>query len=290
MLLRDQIQMRDPFVFVEDGKYYLYGTTDANCWRGQPAGFDAYVSNDLVHFEHGGRIFAPSDSFWGTENYWAPEMHKYKGEYYLFASFKAPGRHRATSILKADNPLGPFLPWGEDAATPTEWECLDGTLYVDAAGKPHIIFCHEWVQEGGGTIYSRPLKDDLSGPLGEAHTLFAAKDARWTKQITHSSGISGHVTDGPYLYKPQNGQLWMLWSSISDTGYAIGLAISKSGSIQGPWHQAEEPVYAGDGGHGMIFRALDGKLYLTIHTPNRTPDERPIFLQVIETESGLILA
>ena len=290
MLLRDQIQMRDPFVFVEDGKYYLYGTTDANCWRGQPAGFDAYVSNDLVHFEHGGRIFAPSDSFWGTENYWAPEMHKYKGEYYLFASFKAPGRHRATSILKADNPLGPFLPWGEDAATPTEWECLDGTLYVDAAGKPHIIFCHEWVQEGGGTVCSRPLKDDLSGPLGEAHTLFAAKDARWTKQITHSSGISGHVTDGPYLYKPQNGQLWMLWSSISDTGYAIGLAISKSGSIQGPWHQAEEPVYAGDGGHGMIFRALDGKLYLTIHTPNRTPDERPIFLQVIETESGLILA
>jgi len=286
MLLRGQIQMRDPFVFVEDGKYYLYGTTDANCWRGQPAGFDAYISNDLVHFEHGGRIFAPSAAFWGTENYWAPEMHKYKGEYYLFASFKAPGRRRATSILKANHPLGPFFPWGEDTATPKEWECLDGTLYVDDTGKPYIVFCHEWVQAGGGTICASPLKDDLSGPAGEAQILFAATEARWTKQITHSSGISGHVTDGPYLYKPQNGQLWMLWSSMSATGYAIGLAISKSGKIQGPWHQTEEPVYSGDGGHGMIFRAFDGKLYLTIHTPNHTPDERPIFLQVIETEMG----
>ncbi len=290
MLLRNQIQMRDPFVFVENGKYYLYGTTDTNCWRGQPDGFDAYVSEDLIHFEHGGRIFAPSGAFWGTENYWAPEMHRHQDAYYLFASFKAPGRRRATSILKASNPLGPFAPWGEETATPAEWECLDGTLYVDDAGQPYIVFCHEWVQAGGGTICVRPLKYDLSGPAGEPQTLFAAKDAAWTKQITHSSGISGHVTDGPFVYRHQNGQLWMLWSSMSETGYAIGQAVSESGKIQGPWRQAEKPVYSGDGGHGMVFRALNGKLYLTIHTPNRTPEERPIFLEVIESDSGLILA
>ena len=287
MLLRSQIQMRDPYVFVENGKYYLYGTTDTNCWRGQPDGFDAYISEDLIHFEHGGRIFSPHEDFWGTENYWAPEMHKYQGEYYLFASFKAPGRRRATSILKASNPLGPFMPWGEETATPAEWECLDGTLYVDDAGRPYIIFCHEWVQEGGGTICISPLKDDLSGPAGKPQTLFAARDAAWAKQIAHSSGISGHVTDGPFVFRPQNEQLWMLWSSMSETGYAIGLSISEGGNILGPWRQAERPVYSGDGGHGMIFRDLKGRLLLTIHTPNNTPNERPVFMEITESEKGL---
>ncbi len=290
MLLRSDIQIRDPFIFVENGRYYLYGTTDLNCWRGKAAGFEAYASDDLTHFQPMGRVFAPSDDFWGTENFWAPELHKYQNAYYLFASFKAPGRRRATSILKADNPLGPFMPWGEEKATPADWECLDGTLYVDKDGLPWIVFCHEWVQGGGGTVCSRRLKEDLSGPAGDAHTLFAARDAVWTKKIRHSSGIEGHVTDGPFMYKPANGQLWMLWSSMSETGYAIGLSISESGHILGPWHQQEKPLYSGDGGHGMVFRGADNVLRLAIHTPNRTPDERPIFLPVKEASNGLVLA
>lgn len=290
MLLQTDIQMRDPFVFVENGKYCLYGTTDKNCWRGPAAGFEAYESCDLVHFAPVGRVFAPGRDFWGTENFWAPELHKYRGGYYLFASFKAPGHRRATSILRADSPLGPFTPWGAQTATPAEWECLDGTLYVDGKGLPYIVFCHEWVQEGGGTICARRLKEDLSGPADEPVTLFAAADAKWTKLVRHSSGMTGHVTDGPFLYSPGNGPLWMLWSSLSETGYAIGLSISESGGILGPWRQQDQPLFGADGGHGMIFRDLGGTLRLAIHTPNHTPDERPVFLPVRETPAGFVLA
>ena len=290
MLLRSEIQIRDPFIFVENGRYYLYGTTDANCWHGKAAGFDAYISGDLAHFEPMGRVFSPSDTFWGTENFWAPELHKYSGAYYLLASFKAPGRRRATAILKSDSPLGPFAPWGAETVTPDDWECLDGTLHVDKEGLPWIVFCHEWVQEGGGTICARRLKEDLSGPQGDVITLFAAKDAAWTKQIRHSSGIEGFVTDGPFICKPDNGQLWMLWSSFSETGYAIGLAVCKSGHILGPWRQQEKALFSGDGGHGMVFRDLQGGLRLAIHTPNRTPDERPVFLPIKETAEGFELA
>ncbi len=290
MLLRGEIQIRDPFVFVENEKYYLYGTTDLNCWRGKAAGFDAYVSSDLMHFEPMGRVFSPSDNFWGTENFWAPELHKFRDDYYLFASFKAPGRRRATSILKAFSPLGPFKPWGAEQATPAGWECLDGTLHVDAAGLPWIVFCHEWVQEGGGTICACRLKDDLSGLEGEVQELFAARDAVWAKKIRHSSGIEGHVTDGPFLYKPQSKSLWMLWSSMSETGYAIGLSVSAGGHILGPWCQQEMPLFCGDGGHGMIFTGHDNVLRLAIHTPNHTPDERPVFLKVIETAEGFVFA
>lgn len=289
MLKRDEIQMRDPFVFVYENRYYLYGTTDKNCWRGEPEGFNAYSSTDLENFTPEGRVFAPSAAFWGRENFWAPELHAYRGAFYLFASFKAPGRRRATSILRAESPLGPFRPWGAEAVTPTDWECLDGTLYVDNQGNPWLVFCHEWVQTGDGTVCALPLKEDLSGPDGEASALFAASEARWAKKIRHSSGVEGRVTDGPFLYRPASGQLWMLWSSLTDTGYGIGLAVSESGDIPGPWKQQDDAVFRANGGHGMLFRGHDGVLRLAIHTPNDTPNERPVFLPVRETETGLAL-
>ena len=283
---KKDIQIRDPYIHCENSTYYLYGTTDINCWKGESNGFDVYTSIDLENFEFHGNVFTPPVNFWGTQNFWAPELHKYHGRYYLFATFKSPQRRRATVILASGSLLGPFLPWGDDAITPPEWECLDGTLYVDDAGKPWVVFCHEWVQEGGGTICVRRLKEDLSGAEGDVITLFSASEAAWSKKIRHSSGIEGYVTDGPFLHHMQNGSLLMLWSSHGSNGYAIGQAISTNG-ILGPWKQAENPIFSGDGGHGMLFRDLDGDLRLSIHAPNHTPDERPIFLPVEEIADSL---
>ena len=39
----DQINIRDPFVLAENGKYYLYGTRAADFGR-KTGGFDVYVS------------------------------------------------------------------------------------------------------------------------------------------------------------------------------------------------------------------------------------------------------
>ena len=33
-------------------------------------------------------------------------------------------------------------------------------------------------------------------------------------------------------------------------------------------------VFSKDGGHCMAFRDLHGKRFITLHQPNRTPDER----------------
>jgi hypothetical protein len=41
-----------------------------------------------------------------------------------------------------------------------------------------------------------------------------------------------------------------------------------SGSVLGPWAQDDTPLWSDDGGHGMVFRALDGQLFLTLHAPN----------------------
>ena len=56
MNIRD-IQIRDPFVYVEDGKYYLYGSTDHDIWKGAGHGFNCYVSRDLEEFKCAGNVF-----------------------------------------------------------------------------------------------------------------------------------------------------------------------------------------------------------------------------------------
>jgi hypothetical protein len=81
----------------------------------------------------------------------------------------------------------------------------------------------------------------------------------------------------------------MLWSSCTDKGYALGIAHSDSGKITGPWRHDPEPIFCKDGGHGMLFKTFDGKLMLTVHAPNRTPDERPVFIEIEEVDGNLII-
>jgi arabinan endo-1,5-alpha-L-arabinosidase len=52
--------------------------------------------------------------------------------------------------------------------------------------------------------------------------------------------------------------------------------------------QAEEPFYKNNGGHGMLFQTFEGALKLAMHTPNESPEERAVFLSVVDDkELGL---
>jgi hypothetical protein len=46
-------------------------------------------------------------------------------------------------------------------------------------------------------------------------------------------------------------------------------------------------LYSADGGHGMIFHSKEEVLYLAIHTPNKTPLERPLFVALAEKEGTI---
>ena len=282
---RTDINIRDPFVLVHEGAYYLYGTRGATCW-GPADGFDVYVSRDMEEWDGPFVCFHNDGSFWADRNYWAPEVYFYQGAFYMFASFKNPDVRRGTAVLKAESPLGPFVPHSDGCVTPRDWECLDGTLYVDKAGKPWMVFCHEWVQAGDGEVDAIPLTDDLSAPAGEPKLLFRASEAPWCKVMHHSSGVDGCVTDGPFFWRTAEGTLLCLWASFSAGGYTEGVAVSCNGEIDGTFTQVE-PLFMDDGGHGMVFRALDGQLYLTLHSPNAHLEERPFFHPITERDGRL---
>lgn len=44
--------------------------------------------------------------------------------------------------------------------------------------------------------------------------------------------------------------------------------------------QTEEPIFPENGGHGMMFRDVEGELKFTLHFPNDKYKERPMFAKL----------
>ena len=284
-LVCSDINIRDPFVLYEDGKYYMYGTRAANFGR-NTAGFDVYISEDLVSWSKPTECFNSEKYDMNYQVNWAPEVHKYNGAYYMFATFtRKHNKLRGTFVLRADSPMGPFVPHSKTCVTPEEWECLDGTLYINAEGKPYIVFCHEHTQIIDGTICYAPLSDDLSGATGEAVTMFKASDPYWadvTLKDVH------RITDGPFMYRTEKGELLMLWSTFIRGKYAQCVVRFFGGEI-GMDFEHLPPLVESDGGHGMIFKGKEDRLYLTYHTPNTQTFERPYFTQIEDAGDRILI-
>ena len=271
------INIRDPFVLPENGKYYLYGTRGAGFGR-KTGGFDVYVSDDLETWSDPVECFDSEKYGLNREVNWAPEVHRYGGQYYMFATFTQANGLRGAYSLVADRPEGPFRPHSDGALTPDGWECLDGTLYVAKDGAPYLVFCHEHTQIVDGRMCYMPLTEELRAPAGEAKDLFAASEPFYVK----SALADGHyVTDGPFLYRTKEGALLMIWSTFPDgKNYAECVVRFPDGEIDGPLEHLP-PLITDDGGHGMIFRA-GPRLILTFHAPNASRYERPQFRELVD--------
>ncbi len=242
-----------------------------------------YQSKDLENW--GGYTTAMyNDGVWDQN--WAAEIHTYKGGYYMFANLKGhanSGDLRGCYILKADKPNGVYETYST-RITPENWECLDGTLYVED-GIPYMVYCREWTRmpDGNGEMYLVRLKDDLSGAYpGAEHTkLFSARD--------NTLSADG-VTDGPFLYNAKNGDLIMLWSKYINGKYAILTARSKSGKIAGPWTHDDRALFTNDGGHAMVFTDFDGNLRIAFHENSGNKGyERPAVYFLRDSNGALVI-
>ena len=293
---RSQIRIRDPFVLPDpDAKvYYIYGSTNRGL---SPT--DArkevvvYKTRDLEDWGEPITAWAVPEGHWARETVWAPEVHRYKGRYYLFVTLtstdplpapegRPPNRKRGTEILVADRPDGPFTPFGKGPQTPPDWMALDGTLYVEN-DVPYMVFCHEWIQITDGSMDVVRLSPDLTAAVGAPVKMFHASDAPWVRcrgdlgELFQGKRYHAYITDGPWFHRTKTGKLLMLWSSYGPAKYATGQATSQSGTLAGPWVQEAEPLWLDDGGHPMLFRTFDGRLVMALHQPNRRVERARFF-------------
>ena len=284
LLSIEEIRIRDPYIFAdsETQKYYMYAQMDNRLGgRGDDKntkGVEVYVSSDLKQWEKPRTVLLLPDNFWARNMVWAPELHAYKGKFYMFVTLTSSDtlvgetipkgeknwpkfNKRGTQIFVGSSPLGPFESFDNQPHTPDNWMALDGTFYEED-GIPFMVFCHEWVQIRNGSMDYIQLKKDLSGPVGKPKRMFRASDAKWVLRKLSK------VTDGCFMHKTKSGKLIMIWSSFGAKGYAVGIAESKSGKLKGPWIQQNALLFEQNGGHGMIFRTFENKLLLAIHQPN----------------------
>ncbi len=274
-------RLRDPFILRVGGTYYAYGTgwvyykCESGDLRGPWVGPTPCVEK-------------PDEA---DDQFWAPEVHEYRGAFYLFTTYHSSVTgHRGCSVFRAERPEGPFRELRPGHTTPKDWDSIDGTLYVDPEGKPWMVFVHEWTctPDGVGRFAAMRLSDDLSEAAGEPVELFRADDPVWAAR---------KVTDGCFMYRTSSGRLLMLWSNWDDAGYCVGIAHSEDGTITGRWIQEEKRLYSRsmtgdfDGGHGMLFRGPGDRLYLSMHSPNDPRGgrkETPVFLPVREQGDTLV--
>lgn len=273
------------------GYYYMVGPSGRSVL--------SYRSKDLIHWKNPTRIFTIPEGFWGGKpinSIWAPELHLYKGKYYLFLTIDTsdlleeqwpnwrPRVTRGSQILVSDSPTGPFTAFQDHSTLPVDMMTLDATLWEED-GVPYIVYAHEWVQISNGTIEYMQLKPDLSETVGEPHLMFRGSDGPWAS-ISEREG--SFITDGPYLKWNKAGKLMMIWTSFNNGVYTMGVAFSESGTLAGPWIQQEEPVYDQDGGHGMLFDTFDGTLMAVLHSPNNN-QSRPHIFEMEDTGDKLTI-
>ncbi len=291
MKLQD-INIRDPYIMLCDGNYYLYGTRSATTW-GPADGFDCYVSPDMEEWDGPIEIFHRPEDFFSDHAFWAPECFAYRGGFYLVVTFGLEGDDKGTFILRADRPEGPYELWSE-RLTPADWVCIDGTVYFEDGNSPVLFFCHSFENSPTtGDMCCVRLSEDLKRAEGEPVKIFTAAEAAWACPFPFAKEEFGredevYFADGPCVMKMDDGKLYMTWSSWSTQGYAVGVAVSESGSVTGPWEQRAKALYPVNGGHGMMYRDADGTLKFMLHYPNDKYMERPQ-IHSIKCEDGTLV-
>jgi beta-xylosidase len=267
----DSIRLSDPYILADKATqtYYMTGT-GGRMWK----------SKDLETWSGPYRVIETNPASWMGPRpmIWAAEIHEHNGKYFNFATFTNREvkidtvngniiERRACHVLVSDRPDGPYLPMNDPEYLPAHMPTLDGTFWVEPDGTPYMIFCHEWLQNGNGTMERIQLKPDLSGTIGEAKILFRASDSPWSREKDEEGNdVPNKVTDGPFLFRTQTGRLGMIWTSWIYDVYTQGVAYSESGTINGPWIHEKDPITPPNFGHGMMFRTFEGELLMAVHS------------------------
>ena len=275
--------LRDPYVFLEDGVYYLYGT-GGKLYKN----YSRSLSGDWNTVGTVVETPAVADGNY----FWAPEVYKYNNAYYMFTSYHSSETgHRGCAVFRSDSPEGTFVQISNGTITPNDYDCIDGSLYIDKQNQPWMIFSEESDGSSTGRMLAAQLSADLTSFTTTPIELFKADEASWS---------SGKISEGPGMYRCENGELLMVWSGFEYVDdvyyYCVGTSRSDNGEITGNWTHDSTLLYSKelsgeyDGGHGMVFESLTGQLYLSVHSPNNVEgvNPKPVFVPIKEVNGSLV--
>lgn len=290
------VEFGDPYILDNgDGTFYMYGTGG-----GAKDGFATYSSNDLINWKFEGQIyFGNIENSWNLKSFWAPEVYRIDGKYYLFYSADKkdnPNNELETfsiGVAVSDSPKGPFKDLKNEPLFDPGYPIIDANVYKDDDGKYYLYYsraCYkhavkseiaDWAKKEGlydeieeSWVYGVELAPDFKSVMGEPVLLLrppktiADKNAEWESRSVTSKEINRRWTEGSYTFK-HGGTYYIMYSANHYAGpnYAVGYATAEH--PLGPYSKAENnPVLQKNvekggnvtgTGHNMVLFLEGGK-------------------------------
>lgn len=309
------VEFGDPYVLYDgNGQYYMYGTGG-----GAKKGFSVYSSSNLKDWKNEGQVyFHNNTNGWGVHSFWAPEVYKQNGKYYLF--YSAQWKYNPTKekenfkvgVAVSDKPTGPFIDLKNEPIFDPGYPIIDANVLFEN-GKVYLYYsrcCYKhavnsevatWAKNKGwyneveeSWIYGVELKPDFSGVIGEPVLLLRppvkmSKKDEWESRSVTAKESNRRWTEGSYIFKDKK-TYYMMYSSNNFDGqyYAVGYATSKS--PLGPFKKAsnnpilqKNDVVSGTG-HNSVTYSADGKEMLCVYhgRTEATGHERLVFIDKME--------
>jgi beta-xylosidase len=269
--------LADPFVYYEDGKYYMYGTDFA--W----AGFWVYTSTDLVNWTSGHECLHENNAY-GDDNFWAPEVIKKGDYYYMFYT-----ANYGLCVARSESPEGPFKAWGPNGGSLRtnsqnlgQW-CIDGHYFKDEDGKEYMYYA----RIGQYGIWVAEINEELTS---------LSNDILCFNQVTQpETWVNTQTNEGPQIIKKDS--IYYLFYSGNGycNNYAVGYATSASPT--GPWTKFKgNPILKpGNGqtniGHNSFAYSPDStELFIVYHrdlVAGESCSSRAICIDRIFFEDGI---
>jgi arabinan endo-1,5-alpha-L-arabinosidase len=294
-----------------DTAWYIYCTTDPlNGEDKNPSGdFNFHLmpmlqSYDLVNWTYMGDVFAAKPAWVaGNAGLWAPDIHFFNGQYYLYytaSDTSLPGGGSAIGVATAPTPLGPWTDAGAPVIEPHAAPCCPGSrrwvfdpAVIDVGGQKYIFYGSYF-----GGISARTLSADglHSDPASQT-------------QITIDNRYEGAF---PFYHDGY----WYLFASATDccrgplTGYSVfagrsvnplGPYVDRSGAslLAGP--VGGSPVISMNGnrwvgtGHNAVFTDEAGQDWFLYHAVDRNDPyfagavgftKRPVLMDALDWVDG----
>jgi beta-xylosidase len=247
-----RVRIADPMVLKEGPTYYLYGTTNPG------DGFMVYTSDDLVNWTNRGPCYNKDEDTWGQWHFWAPEVVKKDGTYFLYYSGFSPKANQLNvCVATSTSPLGMF----RDAKAPfiPNMDLIDAHVFQDPAAPDKYYY---FVKDNLNP--SRILVAPLAPSLLELETTLTEVlklDQKWEDWVIEAPYV---VLHNGWYYMMSSGSAW------NEPLYAVGYAVAKS--PMGPWKKFEgnpilkqAPGMEGPGHNGVALAPDGRELFMVYH-------------------------
>ena len=256
----------DPFMYREDGIYYLFGTFASKT-------IYMYTSSDLSNWST--KIKAMDEIEDNNINWiWAPEVYKYDNKYYiLFSGVKIEnGEEKEASlyIAKTDslkyegNELNKKFSNVKRINLDNQGNVIDGNILFEN----NNIYLYYKCESDGSICVSR-LSENFE--VIESKKILSKSNNTWEK----------YYLEGPFTFK-YNEKYYLMYSSggYYNNTYAIGYAIAET--PEGPFKKitTEKPLISGEEvkdniydtdngiygtGHNMVLKTGNDEYYCVYH-------------------------